>query len=76
MTKVLPDAQKDALLANVPVGRLGRPEEIAAAVAFWHRQPQPISQVKHCISTVVCIWGKLQYCSYFCFLYLEFVFNK
>ncbi len=34
MTKVLPDAQKDALLTNVPVGRLGRPEEIAAAVAF------------------------------------------
>ncbi len=34
MTKVLPDAQKDALLTNVPVGRLGRPEEIAAGVAF------------------------------------------
>ncbi|HEB63167.1 MAG TPA: 3-oxoacyl-ACP reductase FabG [Gammaproteobacteria bacterium] len=34
MTKGLPDAQKDALLTNVPVGRLGRPEEIAAAVAF------------------------------------------
>lgn len=34
MTKVLSNAQKDALLMNVPVGRLGRPEEIAAAVAF------------------------------------------
>ena len=34
MTKGLADAQKDALLTNVPVGRLGRPEEIAAAVAF------------------------------------------
>ncbi len=34
MTKGLPDAQKDALLTNVPVGRLGRPEEIAAAAAF------------------------------------------
>jgi 3-oxoacyl-[acyl-carrier protein] reductase len=34
MTEVLPDAQKAALLDKIPVGRLGRPEEIAAAVAF------------------------------------------
>ena len=34
MTKELPDAQKELLLANVPAGRLGQPEEIAAVVAF------------------------------------------
>lgn len=34
MTEVLPEAQKTALLAQIPVGRLGRPEEIAEAVAF------------------------------------------
>lgn len=34
MTEVLPEAQKSALLAQIPVGRLGAPEEIAAAVAF------------------------------------------
>ncbi|MCU7373318.1 3-oxoacyl-ACP reductase FabG [Paucibacter sp. O1-1] len=34
MTEVLPEAQKAALLVQIPVGRLGAPEEIAAAVAF------------------------------------------
>lgn len=34
MTEVLPEAQKAALLAQIPLGRLGAPEEIAAAVAF------------------------------------------
>ena len=34
MTKVLPEAQKAALLAQIPVGRLGEPTEIADAVAF------------------------------------------
>jgi 3-oxoacyl-[acyl-carrier protein] reductase len=34
MTEVLPEAQKSALLAQIPVGRLGAPEEIAAAVVF------------------------------------------
>jgi 3-oxoacyl-[acyl-carrier protein] reductase len=34
MTKVLPDEQKNALLTQIPMGRLGQPEEIAAAVAF------------------------------------------
>ena len=34
MTEVLPEAQKAALLAQSPLGRLGAPEEIAAAVAF------------------------------------------
>jgi 3-oxoacyl-[acyl-carrier protein] reductase len=34
MTRALPDAQKAALLAQIPLGRLGQPEEIAAAVAY------------------------------------------
>jgi 3-oxoacyl-[acyl-carrier protein] reductase len=34
MTDALPEAQKTALLAQIPLGRLGQPEEIAAAVAF------------------------------------------
>jgi 3-oxoacyl-[acyl-carrier protein] reductase len=34
MTDVLTEQQKAALLANVPLGRLGTPEEVAHAVAF------------------------------------------
>jgi 3-oxoacyl-[acyl-carrier protein] reductase len=34
MTEVLPEAQKDALMAQIPLGRLGAPEDIAEAVAF------------------------------------------
>ena len=34
MTRDLPDKHRDALLANVPAGRLGRPAEVAEAVAF------------------------------------------
>ena len=34
MTKDLPEANKTAMLAQIPAGRLGQPEEIAAAVSF------------------------------------------
>lgn len=34
MTRALPEAQRDALLNKIPLGRLGRPEEIAATVTF------------------------------------------
>ncbi len=34
MTRALADARKEALLKDIPLGRLGLPEEIAAAVAF------------------------------------------
>jgi len=34
MTRALPEAQKTALLGQIPLGRLGRPEDIAAAVAY------------------------------------------
>jgi 3-oxoacyl-[acyl-carrier protein] reductase len=34
MTRALPEAQRDALLKKIPLGRLGRPEEVAATVVF------------------------------------------
>jgi 3-oxoacyl-[acyl-carrier protein] reductase len=34
MTKVLPDEVKQRILASVPLGRMGTPEDIAAAVKF------------------------------------------
>jgi 3-oxoacyl-[acyl-carrier protein] reductase len=34
MTHVLPEEQKEKLLASIPAGRLGQPGEIAAAVGF------------------------------------------
>ena len=34
MTRALSEAQKNALLERIPLGRLGQPEEIAAAVAY------------------------------------------
>lgn len=34
MTRALPDAAREALTGQIALGRLGRPEEIAAAVAF------------------------------------------
>lgn len=34
MTRELPEPQRQTLLASIPLGRLGQPEEIAAVVAF------------------------------------------
>jgi 3-oxoacyl-[acyl-carrier protein] reductase len=34
MTRALSDAQRETLNAQIPLGRLGRPQDIAAAVAF------------------------------------------
>jgi 3-oxoacyl-[acyl-carrier protein] reductase len=34
MTRALPEAQRSALLGQIPLGRLGAPEDIAAAVAY------------------------------------------
>ena len=34
MTKSLSSAQVEALTGQIPLGRLGKPEDIAAAVAF------------------------------------------
>ena len=34
MTRALPDTQREALLAQIPLGRFGKAEDVAAAVAF------------------------------------------
>ncbi|WP_301101548.1 3-oxoacyl-ACP reductase FabG [Propionivibrio sp.] len=34
MTKTLDEKQREALIANIPLGRLGLPEDVAAAVGF------------------------------------------
>ncbi len=34
MTRALPEAQRSALLGQIPLGRLGAPQEVAAAVAY------------------------------------------
>ncbi|MGB1849255.1 MAG: SDR family oxidoreductase, partial [Litorivicinaceae bacterium] len=34
MTHVLPESQREALLSQVPLGRLGSAEEVAGTVAF------------------------------------------
>ncbi|HET9481182.1 MAG TPA: 3-oxoacyl-[acyl-carrier-protein] reductase [Candidatus Polarisedimenticolia bacterium] len=34
MARALPEARRGEMIAHVPVGRLGRPEEVAAAVSF------------------------------------------
>lgn len=34
MTKALPDEQREALIKQIPLGKLGQPEDIANAVAF------------------------------------------
>ena len=34
MTRVLPEAQRDAMLTQIPLGRLGEPQDIAASVTF------------------------------------------
>lgn len=38
MTKELPEANKQAMLTQIPAGRLGQPEEIADAVCFLARE--------------------------------------
>jgi len=34
MTRALSDAQRQALLARIPLGKLGAPQDVADAVAF------------------------------------------
>lgn len=34
MTDVLSDAQREKLLGGIPLGRMGQPDDIAAAVAY------------------------------------------
>ena len=34
MTAVLPDKVREAMLADIPLARVGKPEDVASAVAF------------------------------------------
>jgi 3-oxoacyl-[acyl-carrier protein] reductase len=54
MTEVLPEAQKDALMAQIPLGRLGAPEDIAEAVAFLASPRPATSPAANCMSTAAC----------------------
>ncbi len=35
MTAALPEAAREAMLSTIPMGRLGTPEDVAKAVAFF-----------------------------------------
>jgi 3-oxoacyl-[acyl-carrier protein] reductase len=48
------EAQKTALLAQIPLGRLGAPAEIADAVAFLARRRRATSPAPSCTSTAAC----------------------
>ncbi|MCS4488156.1 3-oxoacyl-[acyl-carrier-protein] reductase [Streptococcus sciuri] len=45
MTEVIPDKLKDAMLAQIPMKRIGKPEEIAEVVAFLAKQEYLTGQV-------------------------------
>ena len=38
MTAALPETAREALLASIPMARLGQPEDVARAVAFFARE--------------------------------------
>ena len=38
MTDAIPDKLKDAMLAQIPMKRIGKPEEVAEVVAFLAKQ--------------------------------------
>lgn len=51
MTKGLSDGVKQAILASIPAGRLGLPEEVARQWPSWHRTDRAISLVRCCAWT-------------------------
>ncbi len=60
MTRALPEAQRGAYLAQIPVGRFGTAEEVASAVpVFWLRRRPVTSPGRRCTSTVACTWAKV-----------------
>ena len=46
MTKELSQEQREFMLGQIPLGRLGAPEEIAALVAFCAAPPEPTLRVR------------------------------
>jgi len=49
----VPEAIRDKIVAQIPVGRLGRPEEAAAESLFWPPMRPPSLPVRICPSTTV-----------------------
>ena len=52
MTRVLPEAARDAILSQVPLGTFGHPEDVAAAVAFFASE-----QAGYITGQVLCVDG-------------------
>lgn len=49
MTHALDDKQKEAMLASIPLGRAGTPEDIAGAVSFWYPRQLLMSPAQQCM---------------------------
>ena len=56
MTRALPEAQVEALKAQIPSGRLGQADDIAAACCIWPRRRPRMSRVSRCRSMAACTW--------------------
>ncbi|EWS65250.1 3-oxoacyl-[acyl-carrier-protein] reductase FabG [Hydrogenophaga sp. T4] len=54
MTATLPEEQQKALLGQIPLGHLGKPADIAHAVAYLASLRPHMSPVRNCMSTVAC----------------------
>ena len=52
MTRVLPEAARDAILSQVPLGTFGHPKDVAAAVAFFASE-----QAGYITGQVLCVDG-------------------
>jgi 3-oxoacyl-[acyl-carrier protein] reductase len=50
MTDVLPDAVKDAVLSKIPLGRMGKPEEVAGMTRFLAIDPAAAYITGHCFN--------------------------
>lgn len=50
MTDVLPDAVKDAVLKKIPLGRMGKPEEVAGMTRFLAIDPAAAYITGHCFN--------------------------
>lgn len=55
MTRALDEKQKEALASNIPLGRFGSPEDVAAAVGFLLRQMVTLPEQRSA-SMAACIW--------------------
>ena len=57
MTRALPEAQRDKLLQQIPLGRLGAPEDIAQRRRVpGLGQGRATSPARRCTSTAGCTW--------------------